>query len=161
MAVDMYMKIEGVNGESKDAQHKDWTDIQSFSWGATQPGSMSTGGGGGTGKASFNDLYVVCRIDHAAPAVLKHCASGKHLGKVELSVCKAGGEQVEYSRITLEDVLVTSVQYSGDQDGDAMMVSYAFQAAKVKQQYWEQTDKGGRGAESVIGYDIKQNKAIA
>lgn len=161
MAVAMYMKIESVNGESKDATHKDWTDIKSFSWGATQPGSMSTGGGGGTGKASFNDLYVRTRIDRAAPAVLRHCATGKHLNKVELSICKAGGEQIEYSRITLEDVLVTSVQYSGAQDGDAMMVSYAFQAAKVKQQYWEQTDKGGRGAESVIGYDIKQNKAIA
>ena len=56
---------------------------------------------------------------------------------------------------------MTSVQYKGEQDGDAMMVSYAFQAAKVKQQYWEQTDKGGKGAESVVGYDIKQNKAIA
>lgn len=161
MAVDMYMKIEGANGEAKDANHKDWTDIRSFAWGATQPGSMSTGGGGGTGKASFNDLHVVAVIDRAAPAVMKHCATGKHLSKIEVSVCKAGGEQVEYSRITLEDVLVTSVQYTGNHDGDAMMVSYAFQAAKVKQQYWEQTDKGGKGAESVVAYDIKQNKAVA
>ena len=161
MAVDMYMKIEGANGEAKDANHKDWSDIRSFAWGATQPGSMATGGGGGTGKASFNDLHIVAVIDRAAPAVMKHCATGKHLSKVEVSVCKAGGEQVEYSRITLEDVLVTSVQYTGNNDGDAMMVSYAFQAAKVKQQYWEQTDKGGKGAESVVGYDIKQNKAVA
>ena len=161
MAVDMYMKIEGANGESKDANHKDWSDIRSFAWGATQPGSMSTGGGGGTGKASFNDLHIVAVIDRAAPAVMKHCATGKHLSKVEVSVCKAGGEQVEYSRITLEDVLVTSVQYTGNHDGDAMMVSYAFQAARVKQQYWEQTDKGGKGAESVVGYDIKQNKTVA
>ncbi len=161
MAVDMYMKIEGANGESKDANHKDWSDIRSFAWGATQPGSMSTGGGGGTGKASFNDLHIVAVIDRAAPAVMKHCATGKHLSKVEVSVCKAGGEQVEYSRITLEDVLVTSVQYTGNHDGDAMMVSYAFQAARVKQQYWEQTDKGGKGAESVVAYDIKQNKAVA
>ncbi|MDO5680654.1 MAG: type VI secretion system tube protein Hcp [Pelistega sp.] len=161
MAVDMYMKIEGANGESKDANHKDWSDIRSFAWGATQPGSMATGGGGGTGKASFNDLHIVAVIDRAAPAVMKHCATGKHLSKVEVSVCKAGGEQVEYSRITLEDVLVTSVQYTGNHDGDAMMVSYAFQAAKVKQQYWEQTDKGGKGAESVVAYDIKQNKAVA
>ena len=161
MAVDMYMKIEGANGEAKDANHKDWSDIRSFAWGATQPGSMATGGGGGTGKASFNDLHIVAVIDRAAPAVMKHCATGKHLSKVEVSVCKAGGEQVEYSRITLEDVLVTSVQYTGNHDGDAMMVSYAFQAAKVKQQYWEQTDKGGKGAESVVAYDIKQNKAVA
>jgi len=98
VSVDMFMKIEGANGESKDSNHKDWTDIQSFSWGASQPGSMSSGGGGGQGKANFNDLHVVARIDKAAPAVMKHCASGKHLGKVELSVCKAGGEQVEYTK---------------------------------------------------------------
>ncbi|AHG65863.1 Hcp family type VI secretion system effector [Advenella mimigardefordensis] len=160
MAVDMFMKIEGANGESKDSNHKDWSDIQSFAWGATQPGSMATGGGGGTGKASFNDLNVVARIDRAAPAVMKHCSTGKHLSKVEVSVCKAGGTQVEYSKITLEDVLVTSVQYTGAHDGDAMMVSYAFQAAKVKQQYWEQTEQGGKGAESVVAYDVKQNKIV-
>lgn len=50
MAVDMYLKVESVNGDSQDAQHKEWTDIQSFSWGASQLGSMSTGGG--TTKAS-------------------------------------------------------------------------------------------------------------
>lgn len=158
MAVDMFMKVEGANGESKDSNHKDWTDIVSFSWGASQPGSMASGGGGGTGKASFNDLHVVSRLDRAAPAVMKHCASGKHLAKVEVSVCKAGGNQVEYSRITLDEVLVTSVQMNSDDESDAVLVTYAFQAAKVKQQYWEQTEKGSKGAESLVAWDIKQNK---
>lgn len=93
-----------------------------------------------------------------ATAILKHCASGKHLTKVELSVCKAGGQQVEYTRITLEDVLVTSVQYTGADNGDTVGVTYAFQAAKVKQQYWEQTTAGGKGAESSAGWNIKENK---
>ncbi len=154
----MYMKVEGASGESKDANHKDWTDIVSFSWGASQPGSMAAGGGGGIGKASFNDLHVVARIDRAAPAVMKHCASGKHLSKVEVSVCKAGGSQVEYSKITLEEVLVTSVQITGEKDSEAVLVDYAFQAARVKQQYWEQTDKGSKGAESLVAWDVKQNK---
>ncbi|OZI37314.1 Hcp1 family type VI secretion system effector [Bordetella genomosp. 10] len=163
MAVDMFMRIEGASGESKDANHKEWTDILSFSWGATQPGSMATGGGGGSGKASFNDLHVVARIDKAAPAVMKHCAGGKHLSKVELSICKAGGTQIEYSKITLDDVMVTSVQLSGDNtatsaDPEYVLVNYAFQASKVTQQYWEQTDKGGKGAESQVAWDIKQNK---
>ncbi|HWT17967.1 MAG TPA: type VI secretion system tube protein Hcp, partial [Variovorax sp.] len=47
MAVDMFMRVEGANGESKDSNHKDWTDIKSFAWGATQPGNMVSGGGGG------------------------------------------------------------------------------------------------------------------
>ncbi|WP_208507881.1 type VI secretion system tube protein Hcp, partial [Variovorax paradoxus] len=86
MAVDMFMRVEGANGESKDSNHKDWTDIKSFAWGATQPGNMVSGGGGGVGKASFNDLQVLARIDKAAPSVMKNCASGKHLSKVEVSV---------------------------------------------------------------------------
>jgi len=160
VAVDMFMKIEGASGESRDANHKDWTDIRSFAWGATQPGSMTAGGGGGIGKANFNDLHVVARIDKAAPAVMKHCASGKHLPKIELSMCKAGGTQVEYSKITLEDVLVTSVQVSADKESEVVLVEYAFQAAKVRQQYWEQTDNGGKGAESLVAWDIKQNKEV-
>jgi type VI secretion system secreted protein Hcp len=119
---------------------------------------MVSGGGGGVGKASFNDLQVLARIDKAAPSVLKNCASGKHLSKVEVSVCKAGGSQIEYTRVTLEEVLVTSVQYTAEQGSDAVFVQYAFQAAKVKQQYWEQTDKGGKGAETVLGWNIKENR---
>jgi len=160
VSVDMFMKIDGASGESKDANHKNWTDIVSFSWGATQPGNMASGGGLGAGKASFNDLHVVARIDKAAPAVMKHCASGKHLSKIELSVCKAGGQQVEYTKITLEDVLVSSVQLSGELNQESVTVNFAFQAAKVKQQYWEQTEQGGKGAESLVAWDIKQNKEV-
>ncbi|MDR2153889.1 MAG: type VI secretion system tube protein Hcp, partial [Burkholderiaceae bacterium] len=149
---------EGANGESKDSNHKDWTDIKSFSWGATQPGSMSSGGGGGVGKASFKDLNVVALLDKAAPAILKNCISGKHLNKVEISICKAGGAQVEYTRVTLEEVMVTGVEYSADLQSDAIRAVYSFQAAKVKQQYWEQTDKGGKGPETQVGWNIKENK---
>ena len=160
MALDMFMRIEGVNGESKDANHKNWTDIRSFTWGAEQPGSMNTGGGGGAGKVNFDDLTVIAPIDKAAPTLLKNCATGQHLGKVEVSVCKAGGTQIEYSRTTLEDVLVTSVKFVGTQESESLMMEYSFQAAKVKDQYWEQNDKGSKGAEVQMAYDVKQNKTL-
>ena len=99
MAIDMFLKVEGVTGESKDSNHTGWTDITSFS-GARPSRNMSVGGGGGAGKVNFNDLHVNALIDKSTTAILKHCASGKHLTKVELSVCKAGGQQVEYTRIT-------------------------------------------------------------
>ena len=160
MAIDMFLKVDGVTGESQDSNHKGWTDIISFTWGASQPGNMSVGGGGGAGKVSFSDLHVKALIDKSTTAILKHCASGKHLTKAELSVCKAGGQQVEYTRITLEDVLVTSVQYSAADDGELVGIEYAFQAARVRQQYWEQTASGGKGAESSAGWNIKENKEV-
>lgn len=158
MAIDMFMKVDGVTGESKDSNHTGWTDITSFSWGASQPGNMSVGGGGGAGKVSFQDLSVTALIDKSVTAILKNCSSGKHLSKVELSVCKAGGTQVEYVKITLEDVLITTVHYTGADSGDTVGITYGFQASKVKQQYWEQSSSGGKGAESSAGWNIKENK---
>ncbi|WP_337030512.1 type VI secretion system tube protein Hcp [Pantoea agglomerans] len=158
MAIDMFMRVEGATGESKDSNHKNWTDIISFSWGAEQPGNMSVGGGGGSGKVCFKDLTVVSNIDKSAPAILKHCASGKHISKIELSACKAGGVQIEYARITLEEVLVTSVNYTGAGSDDRVGMEYKFQAARVKQHYWEQTDTGSRGAESSATWNIKENR---
>ncbi|MFD1200020.1 Hcp family type VI secretion system effector [Brucella gallinifaecis] len=157
MSIDMYMKVDGASGESKDKNHEGWIDILSFSWGASQPGNMGVGGGGGAGKVCFSDLQVNALIDKSTPALLKHCASGKHLLKIELSVCKAGGTQVEYVKITLEDVLVTAVQYTGIDKEATVGITYSFQAAKVTQQYWEQSAQGGKGAESEAKWNIKTN----
>ncbi|MGE9551087.1 Hcp family type VI secretion system effector [Erwinia amylovora] len=158
MAIDMFMKVDGVTGESKDSNHTGWTDITSFTWGATQPGNMAVGGGGGAGKVNFEDLSVTALIDKSVTAILKNCASGKHLSKVELSICKAGGTQIEYVKITLEDVLIASVHYTGADTGDTVGITYGFQASKIKQQYWEQSSSGGKGAESSAGWNIKENK---
>lgn len=160
MAIDMFLKVEGASGESTDANHKEWIDIASLSWGASQVASMSSGGGGGAGKASFNDLHIDAMMDKATPAILKHCASGKHLGEVKVAICKAGGSQVEYSTIVLKDVIVTTVQFSGV-DSEELRVSYSFQAAKVEHHYWIQTPQGVKGAESQMGWDVKENKATA
>ncbi|KMZ12652.1 putative protein ImpD [Candidatus Burkholderia humilis] len=160
MSVDMYMKVDGVSGESRDVNHKGWTDIESYTWGAKQPGSMATDGGGEIGKVSFDDLLVETYVDKATPALLKYCANGKHLAQVELSICKAGGTQVEYKRITLSDVLVVAVQQGATRGSEAVKISYRFQVAKVKQQYWEQTDQGGKGSESVLGWHVKENNEL-
>ena len=50
MTVAIFMKVEGASGESKDAAHKDWTDVESFTWGVTQPHSMASGGGAVAGR---------------------------------------------------------------------------------------------------------------
>jgi type VI secretion system secreted protein Hcp len=160
VAIDMYLKVDGINGESTDANHKNWIDVLSFSWVAQQQGNMSVGGGGGTGKVVFQDLQVYALIDKATPAILGYCSAGKHVTKIELSACKAGGSQVEYVNIALEDVLVTSTQFTGVDSNDGINILYTFQASKVQVKYYEQSGQGGKGAESSTGWDIKQNKAL-
>ena len=160
MGVAMFLKVDGTTGESADSQHTGWTDIRSFSWGARQPAARSSGGGGNAGKANFDDLIVTAYMDKSTPAIMKYCASGKHLPKVEISSCKTGGKQIEFSRVTLEEVIVTLAQVAGTDDSDAtdrLVMKYGFQAARVKKQYWEQNESGGKGAEVTMGWDVKKN----
>jgi type VI secretion system secreted protein Hcp len=157
MAVDMFLQVAGVTGESHDAHHQGWIDILSHTWGGNQPNDMSVGGGGGAGKIKFRNLRVKANIDRGCPNVLKFCANGSHLSKVIISACKAGSSQIEYYRILLEDVLVTYVEYSGKNNQENIYVEYGFQSAKIQQQYWLQTEQGTRGAECSVSYDIKAN----
>ncbi|QHA89083.1 Hcp family type VI secretion system effector [Serratia rhizosphaerae] len=159
MASNAFLKVDGVSGESQDSGHKGWIDVSGFDLGATQPGNMHVGNGGGAGKVHYDDLVIYTNVDRATPTLFQYAASGKHISKVELAIHKAGGENIEYLRLTLEDVLVTEARYEGDLRQSIVPVIYKFQAAKVLHKYWEQTDKGGKGAEVSAGWNIKENQS--
>lgn len=110
-ATDYLLEIDGIKGESKDERHPDTVEIISFSWGMSNSGA--TAGGGGTGKVSFQDLHFTTRVSKASPQLMLACASGRHIPKAILFVRKAGETSQDYYTITLEDVLVSSVQQSG------------------------------------------------
>ena len=99
MAVDMFLKIDGCEGESPDAKHKGCLEIQSFSFGATQSGSFGSGGGGGAGKANFQDFHFVINLGKHSPKVFELLCTGKHIPSAVLVCPKAGGEQVEYLKV--------------------------------------------------------------
>ncbi len=67
MAFDIFLKIDGVKGESSDAQHREEIEPASFSWGVSQEGATSAGGGAGAGKASFQDLHIIMNVSRASP----------------------------------------------------------------------------------------------
>jgi len=159
MAIALFMKVDGADGESKNSKHSNWIDLQSFHWGANQPSTMAKGGGGGAGQVSFHDCTAVASVDKAYPTLLIKCAGGDHISKVEIAGAKAGGDEMEYFKITLEDVIVTSVDVTGAV-GAEVMANYSFQSAKVKSEYSVQTDKGGKGATSTFGWNIKENKKM-
>ena len=159
MPIALFMKVQGADGESRNSAYKNWTDIDSFAWGATQPSTMAVGGGGGAGKVQFHDLTVSASVDKAYTPLLQKCASGEHIGKVEIAGAKAGGDQMEFYKITLEDVMVTSCTVSGTESSE-VKVTYSFQAAKVKSEYSEQTEKGTKGATATAGWNVKENKKM-
>ena len=91
MAVDIFLKIKGIEGESKDASHKGDIDILGFSWSGSQSGTMHGGGGGGSGKVSVQDVSFSKYVDKASPNLIAYLCSGKHVTEATLIVRKAGG----------------------------------------------------------------------
>jgi type VI secretion system secreted protein Hcp len=79
MASDYLLEIDGIKGESRDDKHKDAIDVMSFSWGASNPGSFATGGGGGAGKVSFSDISFMSQVNKSSPELMTACATGKHI----------------------------------------------------------------------------------
>jgi len=102
MAVDMFIKIGDLKGESQDQKHKDEIDVLSWTWGVSNMGSAHVGGGAGTGKANVQDLSFTKWMDKASTPLLLACCSGKHFQEASLVICKAGEKPLEYCKIKME-----------------------------------------------------------
>jgi type VI secretion system secreted protein Hcp len=159
-AVDMFLKLDGIKGESKDSKHKDEIHIESFSWGLTQQGAGGSAGGGGTGKVSVHDISITKVLDASTPALILHCANGKHIKEGLITVRKAGENPVEYLKIKLTDILVSSVQEAGH--GAAVLTeSLSLNFSKFQVAYQEQgADGKAAGSPLEIGWDIKANTKV-
>lgn len=157
MAVDMFLDIEGVKGESLDRTHKGKIDILAWNWGLTNTGTFHQGHGGGGGKASFQNLAIKKYIDAATPELMRSCANGKHFEKGKVIVRKAGEHPLEYLIIDLEHVFVASYS-TGSRGGEERPTEdIALNFAKVKVEYATQTDKGGKGTPHVFTWNISAN----
>jgi type VI secretion system secreted protein Hcp len=160
MAVDAFLKIDGIKGESKDHAYKDQIDILSWSWGMTQTGSFSSGGGGGSGKVNVSDINIMKRVDASSPALMVHCCNGKHIKSATLVMRKAGDKPLEYLKIVFEDIIVSSVQHS--QGGsDIPMESLSLSFSRFKSAYQPQGADGAKaGGELTAGWDVSANKPV-
>lgn len=159
--VDYFLKIDGIEGESTDHKHKAEIDVESWSWGETQTGTHATGGGGGAGKVSMQDFHFVMKYNKSSPKLMLACASGQHIPKAVLVCRKAGGEQEEYLKVSMSDLLVSSYQSGGSSGGDIVptdQISLNF--SKVEFEYKEQTAKGTLGGTVKAGWDVKANKKV-
>lgn len=155
---DFYIKLEGINGESKDSKHKDWIDVLTFSYGVSQSSSMFSGGGGGVGKASFDSLTFSHYVDRATPNLFKYCAAGKHIPKVEVSACKAGDGSQEYMRVILNDVLVTHAGPTGSTEDSRVRETVSLSYAKIEIQVKEQNADGSMKSNVIGTWNVKENR---
>jgi type VI secretion system secreted protein Hcp len=154
-AADYFIKFDGIQGPSADAQHKGEVDVLSWSWGV-QARFAAAGGGSGAGKAQFQDFQFVMKTSEASPQVFLKCAAGQHIKYATLTG-RAG--KIDFLTIKLSDVLITSFDSSANADeAPAEQVGLAF--AKLEVKVTGQKPDGQPGAPVSAGWDVKANHKI-
>jgi type VI secretion system secreted protein Hcp len=157
MASDIFAKLGDIKGESVDAKHKDEIEVLSFSWGLTNSGATTAGGGGGAGKATFQDISIVHKIDKASPLLMRACATGAHLKEATITHRKAGKDQQDYLIVKLNDIIITGVT-DGDASGQGGSETISLAFAKIDLEYKAQKPDGSLDAGIHFKFDLKANK---
>jgi type VI secretion system secreted protein Hcp len=159
-AIDYFLKLDGISGESKDSKHKGEIEVLSFSFGETQSGGSGTGGGGGAGKVQMSDFSFTARMSKASPQLFLHCAQGKHIKQAFLTARKAGGSQQEYLKIKLNDVLVSSYALGGSEAEVEPHDVFSLKFVKISYDYAPQKADGSLDAPIHAGWDLTKNVKI-
>jgi type VI secretion system secreted protein Hcp len=162
MAIDMFLKLGDIKGESKDSVHKEEIDIQTLNWSMAQSGSMHQGGGGGAGKVSISNLSMTKSLDKSSPNLMMACSSGKHYPEATLIVRKAGGSSpVEYMIIKLKEVMVASYQTDAGNSDETLKESVSLNFGTVEISYQPQKADGSKeGGPIKYGWNIRENVKI-
>jgi len=163
MAIDVYLYIDGIKGESNDDRHKDWIECKSVSWSVDQPKSAtsSTGGGHTAERCEHSDIVISKLADLSSPILLQTCAAGKTIprAKFEFMRADAQGERVKYYEIEIENVLIGAVSPAVE-EGDILSEDVALKFSKVKWKYTQQKISGGAGGNTSGGWDLSANRIV-
>ena len=162
MAVDMFIEYPDtaeLKGETKDSVYKtkNASDVLAWSWGMSNSGSAHVGGGAGAGKVNVQDLSITKYIDKSSTNLMLFCCNGKHIPKANLICRKAGEKPLEYLRIELEEILVSSVSTGGSGGEDRLTENVSLNFAKVRVKYTPQKDDGTGDKVMPMGWDIAAN----
>ena len=162
MAFDAYLQLNGIDGESKDSKHVKWVELYSFSWGASNPTS-SSGSGMAAGKVSISSFNAMKKADAASCKLFELCATGKHIDKAKVELCKSTGADTTEPFIVyeFEEVYIESIQWSGSAGGDdtpTESISVAF--GKVTMHFSAQDEKGKLSKAGQFGWNLVENKKV-
>ncbi len=160
MAVDMFLKIDGVTGESKDDAHADEIDVLAWSWGMNNTGTAHLGGGAGAGKVNVQDLNFTKYVDKSSTDLMLFCCNGKHIPECLLTVRKAGEDPLEYLTVKMTDCLVTSVQSGATTGQERLTENITLNFAKVEVAYTPQKADGSGDAPTQMGWDVARHAKV-
>jgi type VI secretion system secreted protein Hcp len=145
-ALDMFLKLDGIDGESTDKVHAKEIDVLSWSWGMSSTSSIRNG----PGVTNPGDLSVTKYIDKASPELMFRLLTGQQIPSATLSVRKAGTTtSFDFLTIKLEPVVLTSYTTGGSGGEDRLTENLGLNFGKMSVTYTETKPDGTKG--TVVG----------
>jgi type VI secretion system secreted protein Hcp len=159
MAIEYFLKLDGVPGESLSSKHPNEIELESWSWGASNPTSV-TGSGLSAGKVSISDLSLTKPVDKSSAKLLDLCCSGKHIASGLLTCSKSTGDKTpaDYLTIKMEEIHVSSLSASGSRGSDIGYESVSLAFAKFEFDYKIQDKDGTLKAAGTAKYDVTKRE---
>jgi type VI secretion system secreted protein Hcp len=141
MASDYLIKLQGINGESKEISEA--IELDSFSFGASNPADIG-GKGLSAGKASLSDFTFTCALDSSSYQVLKNLYNGQPITTATFIGRKVGGGSTPYTYLQaiMTNCYVTSHGTGGGAQGvPTQSISFAYE--QIQFEYYTQDSSSG------------------
>jgi len=101
----IFLKFDGINGESTAKGHENWIDVQSYGWGLS--GSCCFG-------PFFDDFSITKRTDSTSPILFQDLVTNKTISSATVDLFSdSGGPQPKF-QFSFSDIVFTSFNFVGD-----------------------------------------------
>jgi type VI secretion system secreted protein Hcp len=156
----IYLKLEGIEGESMDEKHDKWIELDTFTWSVHNQANFAVGQGGQATQSHIDGISVSKLCDKSSITLWKNCTTGKHIPSGKIRCLKLDGEsRIEYLRIDLTDIMVKSIKWSGVGNESVMKEDVEIVFAKFYEEYVLQSDAGDPQGGKPFSFDIQTSRA--
>ena len=158
-AIDSFLMIQTakagkIKGESRAKGHEDEIVVTGWQWGMSS--SSALGSTQATGRRSYTALTITKQVDLATTGILKAAATNYEVKEAKLTLRRAGGDQVDFLKVTLKSARIVSVDHSGRTDG-GMVETVGIAFTKVEVEYAAQQTTGFRGGAAIFTDELVSN----
>jgi type VI secretion system secreted protein Hcp len=157
MAVNMFLNIDGIPGESQDKAYHDMIEVQGWSWGVSQSTQNTPGSGSTTGRPNIQNFSVSKWVDKATPKIYENTLQGRRIKECRLTCCRKDGGK--YLEIAMSDCILASVLTGGKTDEDRLTETLAINFGRVDISYFLK-DASGKPLTVRCAWDSKKNVPI-
>lgn len=149
----MFLQIDGIPGESSEALHMNWIDIDAFNWSEAM---ASVAGGRASGRLSMTDFQFGMTTNKASPLLFLACATGRRISNATLDVCTPGGnEKIPlFLRFNFTGVTITSYSIAGNTPEDRPVDEFSIAFTKITMTYWQIDELGNPSGQITVYYDL-------